>query len=837
MFEDFEVLDDCEPAGLELPKIKLDVDTLNDLGLGREPDSNAVLKELCRRGVTKRGIDKLPNKQEYYDRIKLELDTFKELGFTDYMLLNWDVISFAKKANIPVGEGRGSAAGSLVLYLLEVVDKDPLKYGLYFERFVSKSRAKRVTDKHGKEFLVGSLAPDVDTDIAHNQRYKVVDYIESQHKGRTARILTYTTFSSRICIKEAAKYFGEFNEEQANMVSDMIPEKHGKVLSLVDAYEESDKFRDWVNENGEIYDQALLFENLNKNNGVHASGIAICSQPIKDVIPLKYTKDDELVTGYDMDDVADLMVKFDILGLRTLSIIDLVCKEVGVDFGDIDTEDNFIYQKLQDFNDPVGLFQISAHTNFEVAKKVKPINIFELSDCVALARPAALPFVDEYVQQKITQQKLGLNDKLDDILSTTKNVMLYQEQTMRVCHEVFGMSLDDAEQLRRAIGKKKEKEIPQWKDKIFKAAEKLDLPIEVAEYFWGVVESSASYQFNLSHSICYAAVAAKTVWLKYKYPKHFYKAILELAKYEADPLEVIGEVSREVKGFGIDILPPRLDKSAMNFSIEGDNIRYGLESIKGVSEKTKQSIASFAKERTVNKYDVFTIAKEYKINIGILSGLIYAGTLGEENRLLMALEAQAFNILTPREKRNFYLIGKEFNYNLLNSIAEARGRRGDDNRLLMTENRFETFKKKFEDYRKIFYENKKFEQLAIWWFEKKLLGYNYSNKLSDCFTGRLDDISAIGASRRWRVVGHVDDLFVKTSQAGNRGVNFTLSDENNQERLLFFDNNRGPKYSEWEEETGGLKKEDIVIVTGSQKWVESIEIVGARGYIKMRDLK
>ena len=840
MFEDFKPYDDCEPAGLELPKIEVEAKVLDKLGLDNSASSFDVMRGLALEGAKERGIENLPNKQEYYDRVKTELQIFEELGFTDYILLNWDVINFARKNKVPIGDGRGSAAGSLVLYLLRVTNIDQIKYGLYFERFVSPSRAKKITDKHGKTFLVGALAPDVDTDIAHSHRPLVIDYIEEKHKGRTSKILTYNTFSSKLCIREAAKYFGEVDEEEANRISDMVPKEHGKVLSLERAYEESDKFKEWVDENRKIFDHALVIENLHKNNGVHPSGIAICSQDIRKVMPLQLTKDGSLVSGYDMDDVADLMVKFDILGLRTLSIAYLACEKIGVDFDDIDPEDPFIYQQLQDYKHPAGLFQISAHTNCEVAQAIKPLNLFELYDVVALARPAALQFVSDYKKQKVTPEKLGMNDALDDILATTKNVMLYQEQVMRSCHEVFGMSLDDAENLRRAIGKKKVDEIPKWQGKIFDAADAAGIHHEVPNYFWNVVENSAAYQFNLSHSICYASLAAKTVWLKYKHTSEFFCSILEIAEHEQEPLEVVAEVTRELHDFGINLLPPQLDKSEMDFTIEDGNIRYGLKSIKGISTSTQDALGDFVKTKRDNKFDVFRSAKQCGINIGVLSSLIYAGALGSDFRLLTALEAQTFNILTDREKMNFEAFGKEFNYKLLDVIAKTRHRigKGDVTKQIMADKRFENvFKRDYTKYKELYEANKKFEKLAIWWFEKKLLGYAYTYKLRECFDGQLDPISAVGGSNSWRVIGHVDDFFIKKSVKGNRYIRFTISDEETQKTMMFCDSPRAQKFSDWEEESGGMSKSDIVIVRGNDEWVNSIDIMGERVYLKVRDLK
>ena len=194
MFDDFEIYDDCEPAGLELPTIQLEPDLLSDLQLTKECGSKEVLLALSEKGFKDRGISDLPNKQEYKDRLEYELNTFEELGFTDYILLNWEVIGRARESGYPVGDGRGSGAGSLVLFLLGVTNQDPIKHNLFFERFVSKNRAKKITDKHGKDFLVGALAPDVDSDISHDTRGKVVEFIEEKHKGSTSKILTFNTF-------------------------------------------------------------------------------------------------------------------------------------------------------------------------------------------------------------------------------------------------------------------------------------------------------------------------------------------------------------------------------------------------------------------------------------------------------------------------------------------------------------------------------------------------------------------------------------------------------------------------------------------------------------------
>ena len=347
-------------------------------------------------------------------------------------------------------------------------------------------------------------------------------------------------------------------------------------------------------------------------------------------MPLQKTKDGDLITGYNMHDVADLMVKFDILGLRTLTIAHRTCEKIGINIDEIDPNDDFIYEKLQDYNHPEGLFQISASTNFRVCQEVKPDNLNELSDVVALARPGALQFVDEYIRQKQAPKSSDLHKELDEILSWSKNVILYQEQLMQIANKVFGLTLEEAETLRRIVGKKKADEMPKWRDRIYQAAENLKLDSQISDFYWSALLASADYSFNKSHSFAYAELAAKTVYLKYKYPREFFLSVLESSEFDPDPLSVIASVHQELDHFGIKLLPPNLFKSKMNFSIEGVDIRYGLNSIKGISSKSIESLMDFkGSDGFSSKYDVFSAAKSCGINISVLVALIQAGAMGE----------------------------------------------------------------------------------------------------------------------------------------------------------------------------------------------------------------
>lgn len=496
MFEDFESYTDHEPMGVELPKIYLSKEELSaiDPKLSAESSSLDVLKSLARQGIKERGIDKLTNRKEYYDRAQYELGVFDELGFVDYVLLNWDIIGFCHKNGIPVGMGRGSSCSSIILYLLRVTNIDPIENELFFERFVSKARARKIVDKRGKEFLMGSLLPDVDSDISYDERHKVISYIEERHSGRTSKILTFNTFSSKLCIREAVKYFEEVKEEDANFVSDLIPKSHGLVSSLTKSREESEAFDRWTQIHKRAYANALKVEDLYKNTGLHPSGIAICASNIEDVIPLQKSKEGALVSGYDMSDVSELMVKFDILGLRTLTIAHNACLKLGITLNDINPHDPFIYEVLQNFRHKTGLFQM-AETNFRVCQQVKPNCLQELSDVISLARPGALQFTSNYVENKKNPFELNLHPELDKILAGSKNVILYQEQLSLIANKVFGFSLDDSELLRKIVSKKRKDEMPLWKERIYKAGEENGLSNEICDFYWSSLEASADYSF------------------------------------------------------------------------------------------------------------------------------------------------------------------------------------------------------------------------------------------------------------------------------------------------------------------------------------------------------
>jgi len=479
-----------ELHGVRLPSFNIENKFKNRIGADLNCDNQTFLRLLCEFGLKEKGI----YNQEYLNRLNYELSIVDELFFTDYLLLVWDVINFCKENAIPTGVGRGSAAGSLILFACNVTQIDPLRYGLFFERFISRFRAKK-NIVNGITYLDGSLMCDVDLDICYYQRHKVLEYLEKKFENKTAKILTLNTLSSKLLIKECGKVIDDKPESEMTVVSSHIPKVFGQVKDIEEAYSEVPEFKEWCDTNQRVYSIAKKLKDLIKNKGAHPSGVLLCYDNILDSCPTERSSDGSIVSSYDMNWVTLFNIKLDILGLRGVSVVDDVCKSIGLNLLDIDVNDSFIYQNLQELKTPHGLFQIEADTNFKVLKKVKPKNLEELSGVLALARPGALQFVDKYALYTNTSTYESIHSLFDDVLKITGGVALYQEQLMKMSTKI-GFSLDEAEILRRIVGKKKVEEVKKWKQKIQDKIVENKLPQEAGDILWKVLEDSANYSFN-----------------------------------------------------------------------------------------------------------------------------------------------------------------------------------------------------------------------------------------------------------------------------------------------------------------------------------------------------
>jgi DNA polymerase-3 subunit alpha len=815
--------------GVRLPEFKIDNIYKHKLGVSEDVSNYEYLKALALKGFKDLNLKKDSDEyKKYINRAKYELETLKELEFVDYILLVWDVINYCNENNIPVGLGRGSAAGSLILYLIGVTRIDPVKYDLYFERFISKIRAKKqVVD--GITYLDGSLMCDVDLDICYYNRSRVLTYLENKFKGKTSKILTLNTLSGKLLIKECGKIVQEKTEQEMTEVSSLIPKVFGQVKDIEEAYAEVSKFKDWCDANKEIYQIALKLRGLIKNKGVHPSGVLLSYANLEDSCPTEFSSDKESVSSFDMSWVSLFNIKLDILGLRSVSVVDDVCKNIGIKITDIDLNHESIYRNLQDLRNPHGLFQIEADTNFKVCQKVKPKNLEELSGVLALARPGALQFVDKYAAHTNFQQSESIHPFFDDILKETGGVALYQEQLMKMAHKI-GFTLDEAEILRRIVGKKKTEEIKAWKKKIEDKIKQNKLPKEVGEILWKILEDSANYSFNKSHSLAYAALAACTIYLKFNYPQQFFLSLLKMTRHEPNPINEISKIQQEMASFDIKLLKPHIIKSHMDFSTEGNDIRFGLLSVKGISDKSIEKLNSF-RNKYSNKFEIFQAAEEADLNIGVLCSLIQAGALTgfKQSRSKIVLEAQLWNILTTKEKKYAISFADKFDYDLIKIIKHLNTFTDEKGKVIIKSTRLETIKNRYEPYLKIYNQNSKSESFANWYYEKRLLGYTYEKSLKDIFAEKrenlltLSDVFEMPINTQVAFVAEVKEVYsgVSKNEKKTKYVRMKVSDETSNLTVLIFndkiDNNKLLNNNKNFDEDNvvifkGIKKDDCVFV-------------------------
>ena len=545
-----------------------------------------------------------------------------------------------------------------------------------------------------------------------------------------------------------------------------------------------------------------------------------------------------------MNWVSMFNVKLDVLGLRTVSVVHECCnilketRDIHLKPQEIDLDDKFIYQNLFDLKNRHGLFQIEADANYEVCRKVKPKNLEELSAVLALGRPGAMQFIDQFANYSNNGVYEAIHPFFDDILKDTGGVALYQEQLMKMANKI-GFTLDEAEILRRIVGKKKVKEVRKWKKKIREKVKENKISsewigskgdVDVGDVLWKVLEDSANYSFNKSHSISYASLAAITTFLKFKYPKEFFLALLKMTRFEPDPIAEIAKVSREFPKFGMKLLSPNLLKSKMDFSIEGDNIRFGLTSIKGISDKSIKKLESF-RDKYSNKFQVFHGAGGAGIGVGILSALIQAGALEDEfnhSRSHIVAEAQLWNLLTPREKTFALEHAEEKKCDLIKIITFLNKDRLDHKGSpIIKDSRLDTIRRNFKPYKEIYDKNRRNEDFANWYYENTLLGHPHKKplrKVSEEYS-YLESIEEAIEKRdgsRVNFIGTIVDTSSFISRKGTPSLRMQIQDETGAcTAMMFGATPRKPHdtIAHCKEDNGGTLpvKKSIVIVKGTKK--------------------
>lgn len=838
---------DLQIKGLRLPEVELTVDDYRLANVEEGVNSEDFLTSLSRAGLKNLGIDD----PKYIERLEYELDVYRKTGFTDYIILIWDILNFCKKNKIPVGKGRGSCPASLVLYCIGVTGIDPIEYELYFERFVSETRAKsEIID--GVRYIDGLMAPDVDIDISHEYRHKVVEYLFSKYPNKCCKLSTTSTLKGRAVIKECCKIVGGFNNETAEELAKAVPELFGKVFTVEESYKESKKIKEFFDENPKIFDISKKIEGLIKNKSSHASGylVAYDDKILKEIIPLELNKEGDLISSFDMNYAQILCIKVDLLGLQDLTLLARVCDRIGIKYDEIDVENPEIYEHYQkEMPTPYGLFQIGADCNFRVLNKVKPRNLSQLSSVIALARPGALAYVDQFARYTDTGEFESIHEYFDETLKETGSIPIFQESLMKMIHQI-GFSLLDAEAVRRCVGKKKVEEAKEWKEKIEKKIEEQGLDPKIGEVLWKVLQDSSHYSFNKSHSAAYATLSASSTYVKYKYPQEFFIECLNAAEQKGDNREEIALINKELSYFNIKILPPDLSKSQVEFTKEGSDIRYGLKSIKGISDKSIGGLKDFVSRERENKFQVFKAAKDCSLNIGIISALIQAGTLdshlrGGDSRASMVYEAQLFGLLTPREKDYALQHGEEYNYSVFDIVKDMLNWKTDTGKQMIRSSRMDTLTAAAAPYREIFKQNSSFPEFANYVYEKELLGYSYSTSLREVcknsHSGELTSAKGFAESSEYfyHVCGEIAEMKYQKAKSGKQYLKIDIEDDTGVVACMMFEPDvfdfvKGDTYSK-------LRDGSRVIISG-KKWndcmiITKVRFLDEKIYMKLADLK
>ena len=519
---------------------------------------------------------------EYERRLSSEIQMIQKMRYEGYFLIVWDFIHYARAQGVPVGPGRGSAAGSLVSYALRITDVDPLQYNLLFERFLNPERVSM---------------PDIDIDFCMRRRGELIDYVTQKYgRENVAQIITFGTMAAKAAIKDVGRAM-EIPYTEVDRLAKMVPTTLG--IELKNALEEAPQLKSAVNSDEKLKDLmnvALRLEGLSRHASTHAAGVVISPQPLTELVPVYKTNRDEITTQYDMNALERIgLLKMDFLGLTTLTVLQDAVKMVEQNRGvtvDIDnlTLDDADTYKLFSRGDTTAIFQFESHGMRDILRRYQPTRIEDLTALNALYRPGPIQggMIDDFINRKHGKTKVSYElPQLQDILQETYGVILYQEQVMQIANRLASFSLGEADLLRRAMGKKKKEEMAAQRAKFQAGCAKNKIPEKKAERIFNLMEEFAGYGFNKSHSCAYALLAYQTAFMKTHYPVEFIAALLTS---ETGNMEKAVKYINEARGMNIPILPPDVNESDLYFTPVGESIRFGLAAIKNVGENTAKAI-------------------------------------------------------------------------------------------------------------------------------------------------------------------------------------------------------------------------------------------------------
>jgi len=577
-----------------------------DVPEGFTPES--YLRHLCERGIANR-YDIVTD--EIKERLEYEISIIAQMGFVDYFLITWDFIKFAKDNDIVVGPGRGSAAGSIVSYALDITNIDPLKYGLIFERFLNPERVSM---------------PDIDIDFCFERRVEVIDYVIRKYgEKNVAQIITFGTMSARAVIRDVGRAL-DIPYADVDKIAKMIPME--LKITIKKALDINRELKELYNNDTKVkylLDMSMRLEGIPRHSSTHAAGVVVASKPIEEYVPLS-TNEGVIVTQFPMTTLEELgLLKMDFLGLRTLTVIQNAVKQIKynhgteIDIDEIDLDDKKVYELISSAKTE-GVFQLESAGMKSFMKDLKPECIEDIIAGVSLYRPGPMDFIPKYVKGKHDKESITYDHPLlENILKPTYGCIVYQEQVMQIVMEIGGFTLARSDLLRRAMGKKKMKVMQEERVNFLKGALEKGLTEDVANKIYDEMIDFAKYAFNKSHAAAYAIIAYQTAWLKAYYPVEFMAALLTSVMHNTDKVTEYINEAREMK---IDILPPNINSSYKKFSVDGNRIMYALAAIRNVGEKAAQelidereesgkykSLISFIERTSMNKRGIEALIK------------------------------------------------------------------------------------------------------------------------------------------------------------------------------------------------------------------------------------
>ncbi|MGI6705776.1 MAG: DNA polymerase III subunit alpha [Clostridia bacterium] len=612
------------------------------------------LRELCYAGLKKKHENITP---ELKDRLEYELSTIEQMGYVDYFLIVWDFIRYAKEHGIMVGPGRGSAAGSLVAYTLDITEIDPLKYNLLFERFLNPERISM---------------PDIDIDFCYERRQEVIDYVvEKYGKDRVAQIITFGTMAARAAIRDVGRAlnmpYGEVDQ-----IAKMVPFELGMTIDR--ALQLNSELRQIYEENYQVkklIDMARTLEGLPRHASTHAAGVVISKHPLTEYVPLQMNED-SITTQFSMGILEQLgLLKMDFLGLRTLTVIrdtlELIRrnKSLSIDIHTIPLDDSNVYNMLSQ-GDTDGVFQLESAGMRQFMKELKPDNFEDIIAGISLYRPGPMDQIPRYIAGKNNPERIEyLHPLLEKTLKVTYGCMVYQEQVMQIVRDLAGYSLGRSDLVRRAMAKKK-KDVMEKEREYFiyglvedgklvvPGAIRRGVPEGVANKIFDEMMDFAEYAFNKSHAAAYGVVAYQTAWLKYYYPVEYMAALMTSFLGNSDK---IAAYIQSCKKMGIQVLPPDINKSYAKFTVEGNGIRFGLAAVKNVGYNAIQAIIGAREQKGTfaDFYDFCGKVELETLNKRMVESLIKAGAfdgMGAKRSQLMAVYEKVMDGVLQSQKRN-----------------------------------------------------------------------------------------------------------------------------------------------------------------------------------------